>query len=282
MDFSAIDNRISELEATLKAPRKVSATEPLSVGVDLGTAYIVLVVLDGEKKPVACAMEFAQVLKDGVVVDYIGATRIVRKLKEQLEEKLGRELLEAAIAVPPGTPEGDCKTHGYVVEGAGMEVVNLLDEPTAANAVLSVENGVIVDIGGGTTGLSILENGKVVYVADEATGGTHLSLVLSGNYRIDFEAAEVLKKDPSRQKEVLTVVRPVIQKMASIVSRHIAGKNVDAVFLVGGTCCLPGVEDVFRKELGIPVHKPKNPFLVTPFGIALSSGEEESKWNTRS
>lgn len=279
MDFSAIDKEIAALETTLTSVREVTATEPLKVGVDLGTAYIVLVVVDAENRPVACAMEFAQVLKDGVVVDYMGATRIVRKLKEQLEERLGRELLEAAIAVPPGTPEGDCKTHGYVVEGAGLMVVNLLDEPTAANAVLQVENGVIVDIGGGTTGLSVLENGKVVYVADEATGGTHLSLVVAGSYRVSFEEAEDIKKDVSRQREILPVVRPVIQKMASIVKRHIEGRSVDAVYLVGGTCCLKGLGSVFRNELGVPVHKPLNPFLVTPLGIALSMGDEESKWN---
>ncbi len=90
-------------------------------------------------------MQFAEVLKDGLVVDYIGASRIVRTLKKKLEERLGVELTHAAIAVPPGTSEGDSKTHMYVVEGSGMEVVAILDEPTAANAVLQIQNGVIVD-----------------------------------------------------------------------------------------------------------------------------------------
>jgi ethanolamine utilization protein EutJ len=66
------------------------------------------------------------------------------------------------------------------------------------------------------------------------------------------------------------VVRPVIQKMASIVARHIEGRDVDAVYLVGGTCCLRGMEEVMEKELGVPVSKPANPFLVTPLGIALN------------
>ncbi len=82
----------------------------------------------------------------------------------------------------------------------------MLDEPTAANSVLNVANGVIVDIGGGTTGLSVLENGKVTYVADEATGGTHLTLVLAGNYNISFEEAEALKKQQEKQGEILSVV----------------------------------------------------------------------------
>lgn len=270
MDFTAIDQQIQALENCLTETVPVGANEKLHVGVDLGTAYIVVVVLNSEKQPVACAMEFAQVIKDGLVVDYIGATRILRKLVDQLQERLGRELTHAAIAVPPGTGNKDCKTHGYVVEGAGLEVTGVLDEPTAANAVLGLTNGVIVDIGGGTTGLSVLEEGEVTYVADEATGGTHVSLVLSGNYGVTFEEAEDIKKQSDRHDEILPVVRPVIQKMASIVNSHIAGRDISAIYLVGGTTCLKDFERVMEKEIGVPVRKPANPFLVTPLGIALN------------
>lgn len=197
----------------------------------------------------------------------------MRSLVERLQEQLGRELTSAAIAVPPGTGAKDCATHRHVVEAAGLEVTATLDEPTAANAVLGIANGVIVDIGGGTTGLSVFKDGDVVYVADEATGGTHLSLVLAGNYNISFEEAETLKKEKTRQKEIFPVVRPVIEKMASIVNRHIAGRNVNAIYLVGGTCCLGGMENTMEQETGTPVLKPANPFLVTPLGIALNCPE---------
>ncbi len=157
-----------------------------------------------------------------------------------------------------------------MVEGAGLEVTAILDEPTAANAVLGLENGVIVDIGGGTTGLSVLENGEVVYVADEPTGGTHVTLVLSGSFKVSFEEAEDLKKVKERQDEILPVVRPVIQKMGTIVKAHIKDRDISAIYLVGGTCCLKDMEKVVEKEVGIPVYKPANPFLVTPLGIALN------------
>jgi ethanolamine utilization protein EutJ len=272
MDFTAIDQKIRALEECIQKTIPVRHDEQLHVGVDLGTAYIVVVVLNSDKEPVACAMEFAQVIKDGLVVDYMGATRIVRKLVQQLQERLGRELTHAAIAVPPGTSEKDCCTHSYVVEGAGLEVTGILDEPTAANGVLGLDNGVIVDIGGGTTGLSILENGKVTYVADEATGGTHVSLVLAGNYGISFIEAEELKMQAERHDDILPIVRPVVQKMASIVKKHIAGRDISAIYLVGGTCCLKNMEQVMEKEIGKPVYKPANPFLVTPLGIALNCG----------
>ena len=270
MDIDAVESRIAELERRISTVAEVSAREKLYVGVDLGTAYIVVVVVNSKGEPVACALEFAQVVRDGLVVDYVGATQIVRRLVGQIQERLGRELEDAAIAVPPGTGVRECATHRHVVEGAGLNVTSILDEPTAANAVLNVQNGVIVDIGGGTTGLSILENGKVVYVADEPTGGTHLSLVLSGNYGVSFEEAEKIKKDPARQREVFTVVKPVIEKMASIINSHIRGRNVSDIYLVGGTCCLKDMETIIAKETGKPVCKPSNPFLVTPLGIALN------------
>lgn len=269
VDFSRADARIRALEACIHAPAPVDADEELLVGVDLGTAYIVVVALNAAGEPAACALRFAQVIRDGLVVDYMGAGRIVRELKDEIQRKLGRELTHAAIAVPPGTGERDSATHRFVVEGAGLEVVAVLDEPSAANAVLGIANGAIVDIGGGTTGLAVLNNGKVVYTADEPTGGTHLTLVLAGNYHLSFEEAEVLKKDPQRQKEILPVVQPVVQKMASIISRHVRGRNVSALYLVGGTCCLAKMESIIERETGIPTFKPVNPFLVTPLGIAL-------------
>lgn len=281
MDFAAIDRQIRELESRIKAPAHVAPDEPLRVGVDLGTAYIVVVVVDGQRRPVACALEFAQVVRDGLVVDYTGATRVVRALVQQIEGKLGRQLEYAAIAVPPGTGERECATHRHVVEAAGLTVTGILDEPTAANAVLGVRDGAIVDVGGGTTGLAILENGKVVYVADEPTGGTHLSLVLAGGYNISFEEAEALKKDPARQGEILPVVTPTIEKIAGIINRHIQqnqgqnqgrtrGHDVSAIYLVGGTCCLKDMEKIIARETGKAVFKPSNPFLVTPLGIALN------------
>ena len=228
----------------------------LKVGVDLGTAYIVLVVLDEEDNPVACEKQAAQVLRDGVVVDYTGALRIVRTLKEKLEARLGTELTHCAIAMPAGT-ESSVKTHQYVAEGADLEVTAVLDEPSAANAVYQISDGVIVDIGGGTTGLAILHGG-------------HLTLVLSGNYHVSFEEAEAIKQDYQRHREILPVVRPVVEKMATIVSRYVDKARTDTIYLCGGTCCLTGIEEIFQKVTGIRTIKPANPFLVTPTGIAMN------------
>lgn len=260
---------VKEFEESIKKPKKYNG-QKLLTGVDLGTAFIVLCVMDENFNTICGASRYASVVKDGLVVDFIGAIKIVRELKAELEEKLGCELIYAATAVPPGTSVNDTATIKYVVEGAGFEVTNVLDEPTAANELLGIENGAVVDIGGGTTGVAVFKDGKVVYVADEATGGTHFSLVLSGAYGISFDEAELLKRDFSRHKEITPLLKPVIQKVASIIKKEIQGYDIKDVYLVGGTACLTDIEKIVQKELGIPTHKPINPLYVTPLGIAMN------------
>ena len=157
-DFTYCNEIIKEFENVVRKP----VTKPSSVyytGVDLGTAFIVVAVLDEHFRPIAGEYRYASVVKDGMIVDYLGAIRIVREMKENLEKKLGTELKYAAAALPPGTFDLDSGAIKHVVEGAGFEVTNLLDEPTAANAVLKIKNGAIVDIGGGTTGIAIFKDG---------------------------------------------------------------------------------------------------------------------------
>lgn len=269
-DIKRINSILEEASQSLTRTRGFAPDDDLMIGVDLGTASVVLTVLDSQKRPVACEMEYAEVVRDGLVVDYLGAMTIVKRLKEKLESRLGIGLVHAAIAVPPGTHPADIATHRHVVEACELEVTGIVDEPTAANEVLDICNGVVVDIGGGTTGLTVFSDGKPVYTADEATGGTHISLVLMGGRKISFEEAEEIKRNPQMTAEVFGAVKPVLQKMAHIVKSHIEGYSVDNIWLVGGTCCLRGIEDVFHQETGIPIYKPQYPELVTPLGIAMS------------
>ena len=268
LDFKRVDAYMDKVDQSVTKTFK-PVSDRIKVGVDLGTAYIVLVALDEEDNPVATEMQFAKVLRDGVVVDYAGANRIVRELKKKLDDRIGIETEKCAIAMPAGT-DGSKRTHMYVAEAAGFQVTNILDEPTAANSVYQIENGVVVDVGGGTTGLAIIKNGKVVQIEDEPTGGTHLSLVLAGNYHIDFDEAEKIKMDYSRHKEILPILKPCIEKISSIIKKYVNPKEIDTVYLCGGTCCLTGIEDIIEAETGIQTVKPKNPFLVTPAGIAMN------------
>ena len=258
------------LERTVASLRQTTPGAPVCCGVDLGTASIIVVVLGEGGVPLACEMEPCRVARDGLIVDHLGAIRIVRRLTDRLRERLGADLGPAAIAVPPGTVPAGASTHRHVAEAAGLEVTAVLDEPTAANAVLGLVDGAVVDIGGGTTGLSVFKGSRVMYVADEATGGVHMNLVLMGRLGMTFEQAEAYKVDPVNADDVRQAVRPVAEKMASIAADHLAGCPVDQVWLVGGTAGLAGIEEVFADALGAPTAKPPHPMMVTPLGIARS------------
>ena len=238
----------------------------LKVGVDLGTANTVLAAVDTTNRPIAGISAPSHAIQDGVIVNYFESVQLVTKLKETLEERLGTELLYAAAAIPPGVSEGSVKSIGYVLEGAGFEVTNIVDEPTAASAVLKITDGAVVDVGGGTTGISILKDGKVIYTDDEATGGSHMTV--AGHYRIPYEEAEVLKTQPEKEAEIFPVIKATVEKMALITEKFLKGYQVPAVYVVGGSSMFTEFTSVFEKRLHLPVYRPVHPLLVTPLGIA--------------
>ena len=269
-DMEACNATLLAFQRLIEEQRNEPWTGALRTGVDLGTANIVLAVVDGEDRPVAGATYPSTVVRDGVVVDYMGAVRAVTRLKAQLEDQLGVELEAAGCAIPPGIVSGSVKAIGNVVEAAGFRLTTTVDEPTAAASVLGITDGAVVDVGGGTTGISILRDGKVVFVDDEPTGGTHMTLVLAGFHGCDTHEAELMKRDPAQEHSVFPVIKPVVEKMAAIVKRCLAKYPVNTVYVVGGACCFTEFETVFQKYLEIPVVKPTAPLLVTPLGIAMN------------
>jgi ethanolamine utilization protein EutJ len=268
MGLTKVNEYIRRFDEILKGNSIIPAHGKLKAGVDLGTANIVMSVLDEKDEAVAGATYGASVVKDGLVVDYIGAVNIVKRLKRQIEEKLGREIRCTATGIPPGTVGGNRQVIVNVCESADLDVTNVVDEPSAAAAVLGIKEGAVVDVGGGTTGISVIKDGKVIYTADEPTGGTHMTLVLAGHYRIPYEEAEEVKRDPKRSDDVFSIIYPVVEKMAHIVRHHIKGYNIRKIYVVGGACSFNEFETAFERTLGIRTFKPENPLLVTPLGIA--------------
>ncbi len=241
----------------------------LRLGIDLGTANIVVSVVDGGNRPVAGAWVHSTVVRDGVVVDWAGATTAVRRLKEDVERRLGHRFTTASVSIPPGISEGDIKVFRNVATAAGLETDEVVDEPVAAARALGIADGCVIDVGHGTTGVSILAGGRVLKSIDEATGGHHMNLVLAGAYKIDYDAAEVMKKDPARRDDVIGVIRPTLEKMASIAQAALVGYDVPMVYLVGGSSSFPNAPDVFASRLGRPVVRPIEPLFVTPLGIPM-------------
>lgn len=106
--------------AVLEGARGEPRDGGLRVGVDLGTAYTVVVATDGTGWPLAGAYAAGGTVRDGVVVDFHGAIRLVKRLKAEIEERLERPLVHAASGFPPGVGRAEVRAVqiGTIVAGA--------------------------------------------------------------------------------------------------------------------------------------------------------------------
>jgi len=277
---TGLEATMAETMAALVSRSLAERPDRIKAGVDLGTANTVLVALDGNDRPLAAAYEFADVVRDGVVVDFVGAIEVLRRLKQNVESRLGVSIQAAHGAYPPGVAPSEVRAVQHVIEAVDMECSGLVDEPTAANEVLRLRDGVVVDVGGGTTGVAVVQDGKVVHTHDEPTGGVHLTLVIAGALGITFDEAEEMKKDPAEQARLFPLVRPVMEKVATIMATSTRGWPVPKVYLVGGTALFPGFADVVSEASGLDTVVPVAPLFVTPLGIARSAPAREPAYGS--
>lgn len=263
--------KFAHLVRTGGLARKSAPRNGLRLAVDLGTANIVLAVVDGGDKPVAGGWRQASVVRDGIVVDWSGAVMNVRRILEDLQARLGHTFTEAAVAIPPGISDGTVKVFTNVLDACELTPSEVVDEPVAAARALGVRDGTIIDVGHGTTGVSRLRAGVVDFATDEATGGHHMTLVLAGALGLDYDAAEAYKVNPDNVHMTFPIVRPTLEKMATIASRALGGTDPGQVYLVGGSASLPDAPRVFEQVLGVPVQRPEEPLFPTPLGAAMRS-----------
>ncbi|HEX3614208.1 MAG TPA: ethanolamine utilization protein EutJ [Sporichthyaceae bacterium] len=260
------------LEAAAGRLRSPAAdwTGPLRVGIDLGTATIVIAVVDAEDRPVYLDFRREEAVKDGVVVDFHAACAATAALKESAEAALGVQLTRAGAAYPPGVPEADARACRFVLDRAGFECVALVDEVTAAQALLRVRDGAIADVGGGSTGVGVYRAGELVDLGDLPGGGHHLNLILAGAKKISLEEAERLKREDGTTDR-LPVLRPGIERIAHNIGQLMTDRPAGPVHLVGGALMVPGAGAVVSRYLDHEVAEYPHALLITPFGIALST-----------
>ncbi|WP_027527151.1 ethanolamine utilization protein EutJ [Bradyrhizobium sp. Ec3.3] len=245
-----------------------SSELPLSFGVDLGTATIVLTAVDGQGRPVYWDCLPCQAVRDGVVVNFADAVTAVRQLKATATCVLEREIAAAATAFPPGVPQAEARACRYVLENAGITCRQLVDEVTAAQALLRLHDGVIVDVGGGSTGVGVVSNGIIIALDDEPGGGHHLDLILAGALRIPVEEAEERKR--RGDQDYSHILRPGIERIASSIVRQIRNHAVESIHLVGGAVRVSHAAAIVAGFSGIQTWAYPHSELVTPFGIAMS------------
>ena len=117
-----------------------SGAKELYAGVDLGTYKAVAIVVDENGVPRAANMRRAEVVRSGLIVDYIGALSIVRELMAEIRSRCPRPIEKGATSYPPQTETGNINTTTYILEGAGIEVLKVLDA-CAVGSILGLAFG---------------------------------------------------------------------------------------------------------------------------------------------
>jgi ethanolamine utilization protein EutJ len=240
----------------------------LRFGVDLGTTTIVLCAVDKDDEPVYWDFVPEQAVRDGVVVDFRGAVRAVAELKGRAESVLRLTVARASTAHPPGVPRADGQACRYVLEQAGIECRALTDEVSAAQTVLRVRDGLITDVGGGSTGVGRFQDGRLVSLSDHPGGGRYLDLILAGALGVPVEEAEVRKRRDGLQ--YLHILRPGIERIAASIRQQCDAPGPHPIHLAGGALLLSGAARVIESYLGWPTVAYPHADLITPFGIACS------------
>jgi molecular chaperone DnaK len=104
---------------------------------------------------------------------------ILTKLKNAAEDFLGEKVTKAVITVPAYFNDAQRQATKQAGEIAGMEVVRIINEPTAAALAYGLEKKsdetiAVYDLGGGTFDISVLEVGSGVVEVKSTNGDTHL------------------------------------------------------------------------------------------------------------
>jgi len=125
---------------------------------------------------------------------------ILQKMKEDAESYLGETVSQAVITVPAYFNDSQRQATKDAGKIAGLEVLRIINEPTAAALAYGLEKkgaGVIAvyDLGGGTFDVSVLEIGDGVFEVKSTNGDTFLGGEDFDQYTIDYLAAEFQKEN---------------------------------------------------------------------------------------
>ena len=206
---------------------------------------------------------------------------------------------------------------------AGLSVANMTLEPIAAINVAIPENYrmlniALVDVGAGTSDISITRDGSIIAYGMIPHAGDELTEVIVQHFLVDFNMAESIKlqsttSDTVTYKDIMSiehtipaedvweVVAPVVDNIAQEVSAKIrelnGDKTVSACFVVGGGGKIHGFTEKLAEDLDLPEERvalrgeevlgdvtfeqediKKDPLLVTPIGICLNYYDQRNNF----
>ena len=206
---------------------------------------------------------------------------------------------------------------------AGLSVANMTLEPIAAINVAIPENYrmlniALVDVGAGTSDLSITRDGSIIAYGMIPHAGDEMTEVIVQHFLVDFNMAESIKLQSTTSdtvtykdimsiehtipaKDVWDVAAPVVDNIAQEVSAKIrelnGDKTVSACFVVGGGGKIHGFTEKLAEDLDLPEERvalrgeevlgdvtfeqediKKDPLLVTPIGICLNYYDQRNNF----
>ena len=123
---------------------------------------------------------------------------ILQKLKQDAESKLGEKITQAVITVPAYFNDSQRNATKDAGRIAGLEVLRIINEPTAASLAYGLEKRAeetiaVFDLGGGTFDITILQVGEGVFEVKATNGDTHLGGDDFDQRIVDWITAEFLK-----------------------------------------------------------------------------------------
>jgi molecular chaperone HscA len=234
------------------------------------------------------------------------AAEIFKYLKGQAERELNAEITKAVVTVPAYFDEGAKGAVMLAAKIAGLQVLRLIAEPTAAAYAygLNKDNSgcyLVYDLGGGTFDVSVL-NMQAGILQVIATGGDNML----GGDDIDYALAEYLQQNYQLQatksleiakiaKETLTcsetftlashsinldistferVISPLIEKTMRVTQDTLeqAGNiMLDGIILVGGSSRIPLIAKSLKGNYNASIFNDVDPDRVVAAGAALQA-----------
>lgn len=231
--------------------------------------------------------------------------------------KIGEDIIVTFL--PEDVVDGLYATVGQ----AGLSVANMTLEPIAAINVAIPENYrmlniALVDVGAGTSDISITRDGSIIAYGMIPHAGDELTEVIVQHFLVDFNMAESIKlqsttSDTVTYKDIMSiehtipaqdvwdVAAPVVDNIAQEVSAKIrelnGDKTVSACFVVGGGGKIHGFTEKLAEDLDLPEERvalrgeevlgdvtfeqediKKDPLLVTPIGICLNYYDQRNNF----
>lgn len=146
---------------------------------------------------------------------------LLQKIKKDAEAFLGEEVKKVVITVPAYFNDNQRQATKDAGEIAGLEVVRLVNEPTAASLAYGVDKQgkemkiLVYDFGGGTLDVTIMEFGNGVFEVKSTNGDTQLGGTDMDNALVDFLLSEIKKQhgvDISKDRQAMQRVREAGEK----------------------------------------------------------------------